>query len=145
MSVTDAANATSAFQSFAQTRIPQEFGAEINLSKGSSSGRVSLLLTGGWYGPSDEFDGVIAPLLAKLPGDPATTTTSGPYIDSVRAFAGTQSIDTATGSDAHDTFYAKSLMVPESSPMSIEAITAFMDYLGDEGHSSAMVCYYRYA
>lgn len=144
MSVSDAANGIAAFQSFVQTNIPPEFGAEITLGRGSASGRVSFLLIGGWYGQATALNATVAPLLAQLPSNPAVTLNVGTYINSVQVLAGSQSLDTTTGPDTHDTFYAKSLMTPASSPMSTAAITAFMNYLGNEGFSSTTVCCYRY-
>ena len=139
MSVTDAANGLADFQSFVQTNIPPEFGAEITLGKGSASGRVYFSLVGGWYGPAAKLNATIGPLLAKLPKNPTTSLNVGTYINSVQALAGS-SLSTTGKADTPDTFYAKSLMTPASSPMSKAAITAFMKYLGKEGFSSTTVC-----
>jgi hypothetical protein len=137
LSVSDAANAFSSFQSFVQSDIPPELGTEIDLNKGTAPGRVSFLLTGGWYGPAANLNATLAPLLEKLPSNPAVTLKPGSYIDSVQVLAGSQSIDTTQGPDTHNTFYAKSLMTPASSPMSTAAITALMNYIGNEGYSSS--------
>lgn len=139
LSVTDASNGITAFQTFVQTNIPPEFGAEINLGKGSSSGKVSFTLVGGWYGAASKLNATISPLLAKLPKNPKTSLNVGTYINSVKALAGSQSLDTSTAPDVHDTFYAKSLMTPASSPMSPAAIKAFMNYLAHEGFASTTV------
>jgi hypothetical protein len=140
MSVTDASNGIATFQSFVQTNIPPEFGAEINLGRGSASGKVSFQLVGGWYGAANKLDATIAPLLAKLPTNPQTSVNPGSYINSVQLLVGGQSLDTTLAPDRNDTFYAKSLMTPESSPMSPAAIQAFISYLANEGFSSTMVC-----
>ena len=137
LSISDAANAFAAFQSFVQTDIPRELGAEIDLNRGTAPSRISFLLTGGWYGPPADLNATLAPLLQKLPGNPVVTLKPGTYIDSVQVLAGSQSIDTTKGPDTHNTFYAKSLMTPASSPMSITAITALMSYIGNEGYSSS--------
>jgi hypothetical protein len=47
LSAAEAANATLHFQNFVQGNISQEFGVEIVLKRGSSSGQVSFGLTGG--------------------------------------------------------------------------------------------------
>jgi hypothetical protein len=140
MSIADASNGIAAFQSFVQTNIPVEFGAEINLGRGSVSGKVSFTITGGWYGAASGLNATIAPLLANLPSNPQTTLNVGTYINSVQVLAGSQSLNTATAPDVHDTFYAKSLMTPASSPMSSAAITGFMSYLANEGFASTTVC-----
>lgn len=137
LSVSDAANAFASFQSFVQTDIPPELGTEVDLNKGTAPGRVSFLVTGGWYGPAANLNATLAPLLANLPSNPAVTLKPGSYIDSVQVLAGSQSIDTTQGPDTHNTFYAKSLMTPASSPMSTTAITALMNYIGNEGYSSS--------
>jgi len=139
LTVADASNGIAVFQSFVQTNIPPEFGAEIVLGKGSASGRVSFELSGGWYGAASKLNATIAPLLEKLPKKPQTSLNVGTYINSVQVLAGDQSLNTNTAPDVHDTFYAKSLMTPASSPMSPAAIKAFINYLAHEGFSSKTV------
>ncbi|KAF8219076.1 FAD-binding domain-containing protein, partial [Tricholoma matsutake] len=141
LSVADAANWIAAFQKFVQTDIPPQFGPYLNLTKGSASGRVRIQLSGGWYGPAGGLNTTIAPFLSQIPTSPRTILNVGTYINSVEIFGrygGYPSINTSTGPDFHDTFYAKSIMTPESSPMSISAITAFMNCLAYEGFSSTM-------
>jgi hypothetical protein len=140
MSIADAANGIGAFQSFVATNIPVEFGAEINLAKGSASGRVSFTLVGGWYGPASGLNSTVAPLLAKLPSNPKTTLDVGTYINSVQVLGAPQSLNTSVAPDRHDTFYAKSLMAPASAPMTHAALTAFVSYLAHQGFASTTVC-----
>lgn len=140
LSATDASNGIDAFHSFIQTNIPPEFGAEINFGKGSVSGKVSFTLAGGWYGAANKFNAVISPLLAKLPKNPRKSLNVGTYINSVKVLAGSQSLNTSTAPDVHDTFYVKSIMTPASSPMSSASIRAFTNYLAQEGFSSTTVC-----
>jgi len=135
-SASDAANAIQQFQNFVQSNIPQEFGAELTLGRGSSSGRVSFELVGGWYAPADQFAAVIAPLLNNLPTPSSQTITPGSYIDSVQNLGGIGRLSTIGIPDGHDTFYAKSLMTPEASPMTLVALNAFMSYLGDAGFTA---------
>lgn len=138
MNVADASKSITAFQSFVQTNIPAQFGAEINLGKGSTKGKVSFSLTGGWYGPASGLTGVLDPLLQQMPKGPKITLKPGSYIDSVMYLAG-GSLDTTSKPDIHDTFYAKSLMTPESSPMPAAAINAFVTYLANTGFTSNTV------
>jgi hypothetical protein len=135
-SASDAANAIQQFQNFVQSNIPQEFGAELTLGRGSSSGRVSFELVGGWYAPADQFAAVIAPFLNNLPTPSSQTITPGSYIDSVQNLGGLGRLSTTGIPDVHDTFYAKSLMTPEASPMTLDALNAFMSYLGDAGFTA---------
>jgi FAD/FMN-containing dehydrogenase len=140
LSAADAASATQQFQNFVQTNIPQELGAELDIKSGSSSGRVSFSLTGGWYASADQFAAVIAPLLNTLPTPSGQTITPGTYIESVQYLGGLNLLNTSGIADTHDTFYAKSLMTPEASPMTITALNAFMSYLGDTGFKANTVC-----
>jgi len=120
------------FQTFVQSNIPPQFGAEIDLGQGSAPGTVYFSLVGGWYGPKSQLANVLSPLLAQLPKDPEVNLKTGTYLNSV-AVLGEDSLDTT------DTFYAKSLMTPQSSPMSKKAIKAFMLYLANQGYSSSLV------
>ena len=128
------------FQQYVLTNIPQAFGAELVIGPGSSSGRVSFGLTGGWYAAADQFAGVIAPLLSTLPEPSSATITPGTYINSVQLLGGLGRLNTNGIPDTPDTFYAKSLMTPEASPMSSTALNAFMSYLGDAGFTANTVC-----
>ncbi|KAK2464781.1 hypothetical protein APHAL10511_003199 [Amanita phalloides] len=131
MNPSDAANAVSAFQRFATTNIPPEFGAELVIGRGYSAGQLYFSLTGGWYGPAQNFSAVIAPWLSRVPQPDRTTLTPGSYINSV-TYLGGGTLDTSAP-DRHDTFYAKSLMTPSASPISDAALGAFMNYMANEG------------
>ena len=109
------------------------------IGKGSASGRVSFGLTGGWYGPEDKYANVIAPFLVNLPPPSGSTLTPGSYIDSVQFLGGLGRLSTTGIPDTHDTFYAKSLMTPEASPMTLTALNAFMSYLGSAGFTADTV------
>ncbi|KAG6917469.1 hypothetical protein DXG01_002446 [Tephrocybe rancida] len=123
-----AARGISAFQSFVRTNIPAHLGGEINLFRGPSKGAVRFSLYGAWYAPVEGW---------RMPG-PAERRDSlrtGTYLESARILAG-GSLDTTSKMEKHDAFYAKSLMTPESVPMSEEAIGAFVEYLATEGFVS---------
>ena len=139
LSAADAASATQQFQNFVQTNIPQEFGAYLVVERGSSSGMVHFGLTGGWYAPADQFAAVIAPFLNTLPTPSEQTVTSGTYIEGAQSVSGINRLNTSGIPDVHDTFYAKSLMTPEASPMTITALNAFMSYLGYTGFTADTV------
>ena len=96
-------------------------------------------MAGGWYAPADQFEAVVAPLLATLPAPANVTLTPGSYIDGLQRIGGLGRLDTTSTPDVPNTFYAKSLMTPEESPMSCEAITAFMNYLSNEGFEESTV------
>jgi hypothetical protein len=96
-------------------------------------------LTGGWYGPADQFDTVITPLLNTLPTPSGQTITPGTYIESVQNPGGLGRLNTTGIPDTPDTFYAKSIMTPEKAPMTVKALNAFMSYLADQGFTADTV------
>jgi len=133
------------FQTFVESGIPPELGAEIDVFKGSSPGTIDYELTGGYYGPATQFEASIAPYLAMLPTPTSSSVQPGSYIASVQNFAGGGAggnLDTSSAPDTHDTFYVKSLMTPEDTPMSAAAIRAFFHVCGQPGfcHHHQLVC-----
>lgn len=133
LDVATAAAGLGSFQKYAQADAPSELGAEITLGKGSNKGRVYFQLIGVWYGTGN-LDDVLKPLLDDLPGGPQIELNPGSYIQSVEKLAG-GSLD-VSAPDTTDTFYAKSLMTPEDSPMSNDSMNAFMCYLANEGYDT---------
>ncbi|GLB44952.1 putative oxygen-dependent FAD-linked oxidoreductase family protein [Lyophyllum shimeji] len=134
LDIATAAKGISAFQSFVQTDIPLQFGAEVNFEKGQTSGTLSFTLVGGWYAPVQGLQAVLAPFLRQMPANPEVTLNTGTYLNSVRVLAG-GSLDTKPP-ESHDTFYVKSLMTPTNSPMSDAAVLALSRYLSVEGFAS---------
>lgn len=93
---------------------------------------------GGWYGPASRLNSTLAPFLTRLPRPNNVKLTVGKYIETVD-YLGNGVLDTDLAPDGNDTFYAKSLMTPENSPMSPKAITAFISYLANEGFGVSTV------
>lgn len=122
LNITTASNAIASFQTFAATNIPPEFGAELVFSAGPSSSHVALGWTGAWYGAPASFNATVAPYLKTLPAPSWKTITPGSYINSVSVLAG-QPLNTSTAPEAHDVFFAKSVMTPEGSPMVIRVFS----------------------
>jgi hypothetical protein len=139
MNAVDAANALGSFQTFVQSGIPAQFGPEITLTKGSAQGRVVFSLGGGWYGPANGLDAVIAPFLSTMPPPRDSGRNVGSYLNSVASLTGGLPLNTASGPDTHDTFYAKSLTTPQASPISDAARRAFMTYLANAGFTADSV------
>jgi hypothetical protein len=132
------AKAISSFQKFSQTNIPKEYSAELALFKGKAAGQLQFSFTGGWYGPTDKLNGIIKPYLDTLPEPDSIGSKSGSYIDSLRLLGGLGHLSTQTP-DSRNTFYAKSLMTPEASPISDTALAAFTDYLANAGFKTNLV------
>ncbi|KAF8874587.1 glucooligosaccharide oxidase [Infundibulicybe gibba] len=117
------------------TNIPPQLGGELIAAKGSVRGNITFGLSGGWYGPSAQLNATLAPYLSSLPPPQIIILRPGTYIESVANLGGvldTTALDTTTAPDKNDTFYAKSLMTPEKSPMSNSALHAFASYMANE-------------
>ncbi|KAF9524631.1 glucooligosaccharide oxidase [Crepidotus variabilis] len=133
----EAANALGVFQSHAQTpKLPQEYGAEITFRKGSAFGKVSFTFIGGWYGPQDQLQSVIQPVVNKIPGTPVVQLTPGSYLDSVITLDGSGNLDTSNVTGDHDTFFARSLTVPESVGLTASARKAFTTFMSNSFNTS---------
>ncbi|KAK2464790.1 hypothetical protein APHAL10511_003208 [Amanita phalloides] len=130
----DAVRVVSSFQIFVETSdIPKEFTAEIEFYQTKVAGQLSVTLTGGWYGPTNGLNAIIAPYLATVPKPDKIHFQTGSYIDSLRYLGGIGHLSTKKVADTRNTFYAKSLMTPEASPISDKALAAFTNYLADDG------------
>ncbi|KAJ7148091.1 glucooligosaccharide oxidase [Mycena crocata] len=136
LDIPTAISALSTFQTFAATNLPSEFGAELVFGTGSSNKQVSVDWTGAWYGNTSALPALTAPFLKALPKPSSKTITPGTYINSVSILAQGQKLNTSSGPDVSDTFYAKSLMTPEDAPMSDAAIKVFVTYMANQGFSS---------
>ncbi|KIY45651.1 glucooligosaccharide oxidase [Fistulina hepatica ATCC 64428] len=122
------------FQDFSTTNISAEFGAELDLRSGSSYGTVQVELVGAWYGDALLLNSTLQPYLDSMPTPASITQQPGTYINSVAILSG-GSLDTSTP-DTHDTFYVKSLIVPESAPLTNDALEPWFEYLATTGHNT---------
>lgn len=135
----EAADALGKYQDFVQTAdLPAEYGADVVFTKGGVQGNVSMGLTGGWYGPLNQLNATLAPFLAVMPPPRTERFHTGNYLHSALNLAG-GSLDTTLKPDTPDTFYAKSLMTPENSPMSDAARKGFTTTLANEGFKTSVV------
>lgn len=123
-SPSDTVKAISAFQTFAETNIPKEFGAELVIGKGSSAGSLYFSLTGGYYGSKPSLASVVASFLSKVRKPDSINITPGSYISSVQYLGGLGTLSTSLP-DKRDTFYAKSLMTPSISENALHAFTNY--------------------
>ncbi|KAF8629013.1 hypothetical protein AX17_005869 [Amanita inopinata Kibby_2008] len=130
--------AISDFQQFVENTqdLPPALGGEFRIVRGPSLGTVVVYLFGGWWGPSDELDSVLAPYMSLRPPVELALVSNGTYIDSLSARWGNMTLNTTTGPDNTDTFYVKSLMTPEDSPISDKALQVFFDFLANDGFNS---------
>ncbi|KAF5376217.1 hypothetical protein D9615_008501 [Tricholomella constricta] len=136
LNTTTAAQIIATIQRFVQVHdIPPHLGGEINLFRGAVRGTISISFAGGWYAHIEKLNATVNPLLRQLPTTSRTSFFTGTYLETAENLAG-GSLDTKSAPDGHDTFYAKSLLTPESSPMSDAAILAYTTYLANEGFSA---------
>ncbi|KAK7462246.1 hypothetical protein VKT23_007849 [Stygiomarasmius scandens] len=143
MDISTASSAFSSWQSFVlSSSLPTTLGIELGVLKGSAYGRVQILLFGSYFGSSDrtDFKKTMEPLLSGLPEpdiDLGSKLVSGSWIEVLSAAADpTGTLNTTSGKDSNDTFYAKSLMTPQDVPLSKEAMGELMEYLGTVGFES---------
>ncbi|ORY84716.1 glucooligosaccharide oxidase [Leucosporidium creatinivorum] len=131
LSSTTAAQVFLAFQTFGKTKAPSALGLKINIFKGKS-----VLAGASFQGSRAEYDQVIAPLLSSLPGGYTSSVKTLDWIGSLKEVAGGQPLSSQGASDYHDTFFAKSLMVPSATPLTQAALEAFFNYLWTTATSS---------
>ncbi|KAF9062895.1 hypothetical protein BDP27DRAFT_1335970 [Rhodocollybia butyracea] len=125
------------FQNFSLSGPASPFAGELVLSRGSQEGLVTFAFTGAWYGDEGSAIPAIQPWLDVMPPPSSSSLVgNGSYIDSVAQLAQPTSLDTSEATESTDTFYAKSITTPEGEPMTLEACTAFMEYLANQGFSS---------
>ncbi|BGO93310.1 hypothetical protein NBRC10512_000045 [Rhodotorula toruloides] len=127
-STVNAATAFESFASFGNTSAPANLGITATIGSGS------IEISGVWYGPRAEFDGVIQPLLDELLPPDSSDVEAMSWIDSATKLAGVD--DLATNGkmlQSRDSFYAKSIMTPSTIPVSVDVLESFFDYLWHSG------------
>ncbi|KAK0483238.1 hypothetical protein IW261DRAFT_1549740 [Armillaria novae-zelandiae] len=132
VSVAEASTFLRSFQGYVQSGIPNSLGLELRLLRGNIAGNLSMQLDGAYFGSHESFTEIIQPYLDTLPPPGLTAITQGNWIETVAALT-FGALNTSTQTPLHDTFYAKSLMVPEDSPLSRGAVDALMSYLDTVG------------
>ncbi|EGG03687.1 uncharacterized protein MELLADRAFT_90001 [Melampsora larici-populina 98AG31] len=135
LSQNELANALLKFQVFCRSNLPSELAIDANLKKAPKSGLLVFSLVGTWNGEESKFAAVIQPLLDGMPAPIESLVKRNDWLDSLQTSARSDNLSTS-GVDLsaeHDTFYAKSLTTPQSTPMSNSSIQAFTEYLASEG------------
>lgn len=130
---TSAAKAASAFlnlQKFALNPNVVDRRNTFNLLVDGTQYRISGL----YLGSLETFNKTIKPeLLRGLPTPSAFFAKPVDWIQTLRERAGTDLQQPLTGYNAHDNFYAKSIVTPESAPLTTAAVTSFFDYIVKNG------------
>ena len=94
-------------------------------------------ISGTYIGPLSTFNTKIAPeLLRGLPTPSSSSIRTGTWIDSLTLLASPQPLQQPTARTSytlHDDFYAKSLVVPGSAPLTTAALTSYFNYVIGNG------------
>ena len=95
----------------------------------------TFTVSGTYLGDQSSFEKTIIPaLLAGLPPPSETTWKSVDWITSLTMLAAPQTLQQpTTGYNLHDDFFAKSVVVPSSSPLTNEALNSYFGYIIDKG------------
>jgi FAD binding domain-containing protein/berberine-like enzyme len=94
-------------------------------------------VSGTYFGTQDHFNSVIAPeLLRTLPTPSSSSVQTLSWIDSLTALGGAGTLsEPVHGYSAHDDFFASSVTVPESSPLTTDALNSYFGYIISSGRS----------
>lgn len=106
-----------------------------------------LSISGQYFGSLDDFNTNIAPeLLRTLPDPSSSSAKSLDWISSLTALSGESTLETPVhGYDLRDNFFAKSVTIPETEPLTEAGLTSFFDYIRSSGISNAPVSWYTIA
>ncbi|KAJ7058203.1 glucooligosaccharide oxidase [Mycena amicta] len=142
LTAAQAATALDTFQKFvAKPGLPAAFGSEIVLTRGHVEGNVTFAMAGGWHADPNLLNATVQPFLDAMPPLNGVSFFQGNWIESVENLGG--NLNTSAAPDGTDTFYAKSLMTPEASPMDAAARGAFMNTIATEGFTTNVSWFFQ--
>jgi len=135
MSASQAASNFLAIQKWVQSSAPKELSMGVSLFQGTGS---QFEVSGVYNGHTQQqFLTLWQTLLNTLPPPTSSTYREANWINTLLNFAGQSTLSVAaTNYNDHNTFYAKSLVTPESNPMSLASMTSFFNYANDAGPTS---------
>ncbi|KAF4307564.1 putative glucooligosaccharide oxidase [Botryosphaeria dothidea] len=95
-------------------------------------------LSGSYWGSLDDFKARVQPeLLRGLPTPTTSTAESLGWIDFLLKLGGSDTLATPkTGYSLHENFFAKSVTVPEASPLTHDALESYFSYIITKGESA---------
>lgn len=132
----EAASALSDWQDIADS-LPVVFGGELGFGQ-NAPGTILGVFFGEFFGSAADFNSTVKTFVDGRPAPLSVNISSGTWIEGLVANE-VNPLNTSTAPDTPYTFYIKSLMTPESEPMTPEAIKAFTGYLVNEGYNSNSV------
>lgn len=125
------ANAFAHIQTFVQdaTIVDRKLGLGVTL------GVDSFTVAGTYMGTKADFTSKIAPgLLNGLPTPASSSIKSMTWLDSLNDLGGEGTLTTPVhGYAEHDDFYATSVVVPQSAPLTSAALTSYFQYIISSG------------
>lgn len=131
-------HAISQFQNFTHNSIPSTFGGELVLNKGLEEGAIKVELFGGYWGTHDSLNATLAPYLDTMPEPDAVSVVQGTWFEGLESWVYLP-LNTTNTTDSPDTFYAKSVLAPETDLLTDDAIESFVTYLAHEGFTTNTV------
>jgi len=142
LSYQEGAKIVQTWQTFVDENLPVELGNYMEFRRGLVRENVTLSMWGVWYRPIEQLSTVLKPFFdqLKITVKPVEIVQgNGTYIDTVRIIGLPYTLDNVhTAPDVNDTFYVKSLMIPESSPLPTSAWSAFTKYMAEEGYDTSL-------
>ena len=92
-------------------------------------------ISGTYFGSMANFENFIQPeLLRGLPKPSISSVQSVSWIESLTLLGGNKTLqEPLTGYNAHDDFFAKSVVVPSSSPLTTDALSSYFNYIISSG------------
>jgi hypothetical protein len=120
------------YQNFVTSpKLPANVGFDFGILPGASKGSLLIFLLGEFYGPVADFNKTMAPFWAAVPTPDIANVTSGTWIEAMEAVA-VGPFNTSSAPVMRDAFYAKSLMTPQSTPISKPAIRDLITFCANE-------------
>ncbi|KAH9815839.1 hypothetical protein DFH28DRAFT_1125879 [Melampsora americana] len=134
----ESANALIKFQDFCQSDLPSQLGMGAFFQRGNQTGLLKFVFVGAWHGDTTNFTMTIKPFLDLMPTPMTRLTKKRDWLAGVQSMAAVTNQEALLssnmdGTDAYDTFYAKSLTTPQSTLLSNSSIQALTKYLSSEG------------
>ena len=111
-----------------------------NLGLGMYMDGATFYISGMFFGTLQDFESRLAPaLLRGLPSPSWNNTHTKTWLDSLSEFANYAPLQQPlTGYNQHDDFYAKSVVTPASSPLTLQSMTSYFQYMISHGLPSTL-------
>ncbi|KAH8925430.1 Glucooligosaccharide oxidase [Atractiella rhizophila] len=112
------------YQDFGINSTPSELTIEANIGRGAT-----FNLVGQWIGDAATLNATMKPFLDAAGQPDSITFIEDDWLGVLLSLAGSTSLNTSLIQHPSDTFYVKSLTIPEATPITLEASTAFYNHI----------------